>query len=226
MVVTQAASASELIQAVERADSPTRLVMAVQALVVSGYEESIPTLITVLGYNNPEAAVVAVEGLVRFGSTAVPALLQQLDEYNYGARAYSFRALAAIGDPQALEVLLSAAETDFAPSVRRAAAQGLGNLRWVQLSEAQRYPAQQQALKTLLSLSHDPEWAIRYAAVVGLQALAITSADVPCMTSPTSTKLMASIMERLIEMDQTDPDLVVRSRVSMAQQALQHLAAS
>lgn len=113
MVVTNAISATELIQAIERADSPARLVAAVQALVESGWEEGIPTLIRVLGFNNPAAAAVAVEGLVRFGATAVPTLLQQLDEYNYGARAYSFRALAAIGDPQALDVLLNAAATDL-----------------------------------------------------------------------------------------------------------------
>jgi len=39
-------------------------------------------------------------------------------QYNYGARAYSIRALAAIADPCALDVLVTAAATDFAPSVR------------------------------------------------------------------------------------------------------------
>lgn len=99
-------------------------------------------------------------------------------------------------------------------------------MRWTQLPEEQRQPAQHQALQTLLSLSHDGEWAIRYATVVGLQALAITSADTPGATSTPSTTLTAPIRDRLIEMDQTDPDLAVRSRVWMAQQKLQHLAAS
>src|SRR5579883_2450167 len=221
MVVTNAASASELIQAIEQADSPVRLVAAVQALVDANLEEGIPTLITVLGYNNPEAAGVAVTGLVRFGAKAVPTLLQQLDEYNYGARAYSFRALAAIGDPRSLDVLLHAAENDFAPSVRRAAAQGLGNLRWNHLTAEAQYPAQQRALQILLSLSNDPDWAIRYAAIVGLQMLATTSADTTVLTA---NKLLTAITERLAELDRTDPDLVVRARVWMAQQALQRLA--
>jgi phycocyanobilin lyase beta subunit len=101
--VTNSADAVELIQSVEQADSPARLVAAVRSLAAAKLEAGIPTLITILGYNNPEAAVVALEGLVQLGDVAVLPLLEQLDDYNYGARAYSFRALAAIADPQALE---------------------------------------------------------------------------------------------------------------------------
>lgn len=217
MIVTKAASASDLIQAIEQADSPTRLVAAVQALADSSFEEGIPTLITVLGYNNPEAAGIAVKGLVQFGEAAVPTLLSQLDDYNYGARAYSFRALAAIADPRALDVLLSTAETDFAPSVRRAAAKGLGNLCWDRLPVEQRQSAQKRALQTLLLISRDPDWAIRYAAIVGLQALAVTGGD-GLHLAP--SELLTSILQRFAEMDQTDPDLAVRARACLAQQQL------
>lgn len=216
MIVTKAVDESELIRAVEQADSPGRLVAAVKALVNSGLEAGIPTLIAVLGYNNPEAASLAVEGLVRLGNVAVPALLSQLDDYNYGARAYSFRALAAIADPRALDVLLSTAETDFAPSVRRAAAKGLGQLNWLQLADAQRQPAQEQALQTLLKISEDPEWAIRYAAVVGLQGLAASLKQ----HSESSDHLVLQILQRFEQMGQTDPDLAVRARVMLAQQQL------
>lgn len=220
MIVTKAVDASDLIRAVEQADSPSRLVMAVRALVDSGLEAGIPTLIAVLGYNNPEAASAAVEGLIRLGDVAVPPLLEQLDEYNYGARAYSFRALAAIADPRALDVLLSTAETDFAPSVRRAAAKGLGNLRWEKLPEGDRPIAQGKALQTLLTISHDPDWAIRYAAIVGLQALAIASKDSQLPPS----QLTSAILERLTAMAD-DPDLAVQARVWFAQQQLEHLTA-
>jgi phycocyanobilin lyase subunit beta len=220
MIVTKAVDASELIRAVEQADSPSRLVVAVKALVDSGLEAGIPTLIAVLGYNNPEAASVAVEGLIQLGDVAVPPLLEQLDEYNYGARAYSFRALAAIADSRALDVLLSTAETDFAPSVRRAAAKGLGNLRWEKLPEGDRAIAQGKALQTLLTISHDPDWAIRYAAIVGLQALAIASRD---FQSPQS-QLTSAILERLTAMAD-DPDLAVQARVWMAQHQLERLTA-
>jgi phycocyanobilin lyase beta subunit len=211
--VTKSAGALELIQSVEQADSPSRLVAAVRALAEARIEAGIPTLITVLGYNNPEAAVAAVEGLVHLGDVSVAPLLEQLDDYNYGARAYSFRALAAIADPRALDVLLSAAESDFAPSVRRAAAKGLGNLRWFQLPAEQRQLAQERALKTLLLLSNDPEWAIRYAAVVGLQGLAAGS-------EAANPDLVEQILARFAQIAQTDTDLAVRGRVWMAQEQL------
>jgi len=211
--MTNSAGALELIQSVEQADSPARLVAAVRTLAEARLEAGIPTLIAVLGYNNPEAAVAAVEGLVQLGEVAVPLLIERLDDYNYGARAYSFRALAAIADPRALDVLLSAAETDFAPSVRRAAAKGLGNLRWCQLPSEERQPSQERALKTLQLLSQDPEWAIRYAAVVGLQALAASE-------PVTQTDLVSPILARFNQIAQTDADLVVRARVGMAQQQL------
>lgn len=211
--MTKSASALELIQSVEQADSPCRLVAAVRALAEARLEAAIPTFIAVLGYNNPEAAVAAVEGLVQLGDVSVPPLLEQLDDYNYGARAYSFRALAAIANPLALDVLLSAAETDFAPSVRRAAAKGLGGLRWCKLPDEQRQLAQERTLQTLLLLSNDPEWGIRYAAIVGLQALA-ASEPVP------QSDLVSQILARFAQLTQTDTDLAVRARVGMAQEQL------
>ncbi len=211
--MTHSASALELIQSVEQADSPSRLVAAVQALAKARLEAGIPTLITVLGYNNPEAASAALDGLIQLGEAAVPLILEKLDDYNYGARAYSFRALAAIADPRALDVLVSAAETDFAPSVRRAAAKGLGNLRWLLLPIEQRQIAQQNAMQTLLLLVSDPEWAIRYAAVVGLQALAASCA----IDSP---ELIEQILTEFAQIAQTDSDLAIRARAAMAQEQL------
>jgi|SRR4028119_2487424 phycocyanobilin lyase beta subunit len=199
----------ELIQAVEQANSDERLVESVRALVACHSEDAIPTLIAVLGYNNPGAALVAVEGLIDMGEPAVMPLLEQLDDYNYGARAYSIRALAAIADPRALDVLVTAAATDFAPSVRRAAAKGLGNLHWHKLTPEQITDAQAKALQTLLQVAEDSEWAIRYAAVVGLQGLA---------TSATGTT--ESIQNWFEQMLSSEADSGVRSRVLMAQQCL------
>lgn len=214
MVVTTP-NAVELVQAIEQADSPARLVSAVKALADARLPAGIPALITALGYNNPEAAMAAVTGLVQLGDLAVPLLLEKLDDYNYGARAYSFRALAAIADPRALEVLCETAETDFAPSVRRAAIKGLGGLRWSQLPPEQQQMAQTQALNSLLRVSEDSDWAIRYAAVVGLQALAAS-----LTVTPGTTELYALIRKRFSLMDQGDPDLAVRARVWLAQQQL------
>jgi phycocyanobilin lyase beta subunit len=153
-----------LIRAVEQADTPPQLLAAVKTLAKAQTEAGIPTLIAVLGYNNPTAANIAVEGLIQMGGAAVQPLIDLLDEYNYGARAYSIRALAAIADPRALAVLLAAAADDFAPSVRRAAAKGLGGLHWQQLDEAEQSEAQASAVQTLSAIAQDPDWSIRYAA--------------------------------------------------------------
>lgn len=199
------AQTQELIRAVEQADSPALLVAAVQNLAAAVDDTGIPTLIAVLGYNNPVAAVTAVEGLIQLGGAAVQPLME-LDEYDYGARAYAVRALVAIADPRALDLLITAAVTDFAPSVRRAAARGLGTLRWSLLSA--RSSAQAKALQALLSISQDPDWSIRYAVVVGLQALAATP------------DLKEQIQIQLKQMAQIDTDTTVRARVVLAQQLL------
>ncbi len=200
-------SPQELIRAIEQADSPGRLVASVRALAAARLEVGIPTLIAALGYNNPGAAVAAVEGLIQLGEIAVQPLLEKLDAYDYGARAYAIRALAGIADPRALDILVEAAVTDFAPSVRRAAAKGLGNLRWHQLNADQIQSAIARALETLLLISQDQDWAIRYAAVVGLQALS------------TQLEVRPSIQKRLAEMA-LDNDPAVRARVQLAHQSL------
>lgn len=202
--MNDSAQIQELIRAVTQADSPARLVAAVQNLVAAKAPAGISTLIAVLGYNNPTAATIAVKGLIQLGSSAVQPLMEQLDEYNYGARAYAIRALAAIADPRALDILITAATTDFAPSVRRAAAKGLGTMHWSHLAPEQRQLAQAQAQQTLLSVSQDPEWSIRYAAVVGLQALS----TIPDLTQ--------QIQNHFQQMLQNDADLAVRTRVQLA----------
>lgn len=213
MTVTNSAPVEALIQAVEQADSPARLVAAVQALVETRSEASIPTLIAVLGYNNPAAAIAAVEGLIELGAIAVPYLLDQIDDYNYGARAYSFRTLAAIGDPRALEVLLTAAATDFAPSVRRAALKGLGTLSWQHLP-AERIPvAQARTVETLLQAVQDADWSIRYAAIVGLQFLALSLPDQQLQRQ--------QIIAQLVVLSTQDPDPAIQARAQLAHRQLQ-----
>lgn len=196
----------QLICAVSEADSPEKMVAAVQKLAAAKDVAAIPTLIAVFGYNNPSAAVAAIAGLTEIGELAVPQLLEQIDDYNYGARAYSIRTLAAIGEPRALDVLIAAAATDFAPSVRRAAAKGLGYLQWHKLDAVERSVAQTRAMDALLSISQDWDWSIRYAAIVGLQALAKTI-DFP-----------EPIWAKFTEMLATDEEKAVRSRVQLAQQ--------
>ena len=68
-----------LIRAVDEADSSTHLLEAVQALAIAQTEAAIPALIAALGYNNPGAAVAAVDGLIGLGEASVLPLLEQLD---------------------------------------------------------------------------------------------------------------------------------------------------
>jgi phycocyanobilin lyase beta subunit len=197
-----------LIADIDQADSPERLIAAVQALAAARLEEGIPTLIRALGFNNPGAAVMAVKGLVQMGEAAVMPLLTLLDDYNYGARAYAIRALAAIADPRALDVLLSAAETDFAPSVRRAATKGVGQLHWLELPESEQAIAQSRTYDTLIRILDDADWSIRYAAIAGLDALGQSA---------------SSLRPQIVEMLQTleDPDIAVQARVQWAIATLQ-----
>ncbi len=203
-----------LIEGVKKADSADELLEAVESLSDSCHKEAIPTLIEALGYNNPGAAVAAVEGLINLGDVSVPYLLQQIDGYNYGARAWATRALAGIGHPSALEHLQEAALTDFSMSVRRSAARGLGYIGWSKLSVSEVPNAQKQAVETLIKVLDDPEWVVRYAAVVGLQNLAVS-------LDKTNTILLNSISERLQYMRENESELGVCARVGLALQMIE-----
>jgi phycocyanobilin lyase beta subunit len=201
---------SQLIEAVNQAYSPSTLIKAVRDLSAAKDETAIPTLIEVFGFNNPGAAVVAVQGLVALGDLAVPPLLSQIDGYDYGARAWSHRALSQIGDPRALDTLSEAATEDFALSVRRAAAKGLGSLKWDKLPPQDIPKAQQKVLATLQQAStQDPEWVVRYAAIVGLQALARAMGDA-------LSESYQRVLAHLQKVSEQDAELVVRSRSQLA----------
>jgi phycocyanobilin lyase subunit beta len=203
-----------LLGAIAEADSSTRMVEAVEKLSEARLAAAVPNLITVLGYNNPGAAVAAVEGLISIGKPAVIPLLELLDGYNYGARAWGLRALAGIGDPQALDLLLDAAANDFALSVRRAAARGLGTIHWDEVDIEALAPAQARAIEVLLTVSQDHEWIVRYAAITGLQELAIAST----ISNPDLTRQILVHFDRLVD---SDDSLAVIARIWLAQKEIQ-----
>lgn len=205
---------SQLIQAVEEADSSKLLLEAVQNLASARLEGAIPTLIEALSYNNPGAAVASVEGLILLGNSAVPHLINLLDMHNYTSRAWAIRALAGIGDPRGLVTLLGVATADFALSVRRAAVKGLGTMKWHWFPDELREVAQEEALEALLFVAQqDEEWVVRYAAVVGLQSLATTIGN-------TQPQWQAAIQTQFNLMSCNDEVLAVRGRVWLAQQQL------
>jgi phycocyanobilin lyase beta subunit len=208
---TASPALAQLIRAVDEADSSAKLVGAVRSLAAARDPAAIPTLMSALGYNNPGAAVAAVEGLVALGDVAVEPILAQVDGYNYTARSWALRALAQIADPRALELLLAAAETDFAPSVRRAAAQGLGALQWERMELSQVPIARDRVLAVLTVNATDLEWVVRYAAIAGLDGL--------LRSQPLLRERILGVLQ---ERSQQDADLVVRLR---AQWAIERLAA-
>ena len=203
--------------AVEAADSAQGLTDAVEALAELTDPRSTATLIQVLGFNNPGAAVAAVDGLVAIGVSAVGPLLDKLDGYNYGARAWAIRALAGIGDPRGQPLLLEAAASDFAMSVRRAAARGLGSLRWTDVPVGQRYGYWHRSLVQLLSVVEDEEWVVRYAAVVGLALLGAVESDEIADIPPTDRLTICQTLENRM---QQDTSAVVQARAQWALQTL------
>lgn len=205
----------QLIDAVNQADSADSLLNAVENLADARSLEAIPTLVEVLGYNNPGAAVAAVEGLIALGEPVVPYLIENVDEYNYGARAWATRVFASVGDPSTLDLLLKAAVEDFSQSVRRAAARGLGIIRWSKLPSEQILPTQQKVFQTLLIVAQDGEWIVRYAAVVGLQALAQS------LIKQGELDLIAQIEAKFGEFIANEPEAVVRARAQLARQEIQ-----
>lgn len=223
-----APSCVELIQAIDKADSADAMLDAVEALADTRSLDAIPTLIGVLGYNNPGAAVAAVDGLIHIGEPAVVPLLELMDGYNYTARSWAVRALAGIGDPRGLQILRDAAMTDFSFSVRRAAAKGLGFVRWEQMGQEAIAHAQGQALETLLAKIGDEEWIVRYAAVVGLQELAnaLIQHLQTSEPSPAVLEYGQQIEDAFNTSLQTEEQLVVRARIRLAQQEIQHLKTS
>jgi phycocyanobilin lyase beta subunit len=175
----------ELVAAVDQAESAPQLLRTTRALAdaLESHRreataepptgDALACLVRILGYNNPGAAVAAVDGLIAGGPSAVSALLEGLDDRNYGARAWAVRALAGIGDVRGLDLLEQALADDIGPSVRRAAASGMGTLRLDPLSAPQRAAVQERALQALQGARHDGEWVVRYAVAAALEKLAL-----------------------------------------------------
>lgn len=199
----------QLIDAVNKADSADLLLSTVEDLAEAKDIAAIPTLVEVLGFNNPGAAVAAVDGLIQIGEPVVSYLLTNLDDYNYGARAWATRVFAGIGDPVALDLLLEAAISDFSQSVRRSAAKGLGSILWSKLPEPARAIAQAKVLDTLILATEDGEWVVRYAAIVGLESLSKTLLN-------SQPELIAKVNQRFEELLKQETETGICARIEYA----------
>ena len=165
------------IRHLDDARTTPELVRATKAVCALQDPAAAPTLIKVLGYNNPAVAAVATQGLVALGRAIVPTLLTSLDAQNYGARAWVVRVIASLRDPRGLELLDRALQADIAPSVRRSATRGLAELDLVGSTA----PADlSRCCHALFRAANDDEWVVRYAATYGLeQRLTITPPPEP-----------------------------------------------
>jgi phycocyanobilin lyase beta subunit len=72
-----------------------------------------------------------------------------------------------------LDLLEQALADDIGPSVRRAAAIGMGTLRLEPLEPARRRAVEARALQALQTARHDGEWVVRYAVAAALEKLAL-----------------------------------------------------
>ena len=212
-----AAQVADLVEAVRRADSALGLLQATQALAATAHPDGAACLVEILGFNNPGAAVAAVDGLVAIGTPAVETILTNIDGYNYGARAWAVRALAGIGDVRGLEVLEDALGKDIGPSVRRAAARGLGQLQLESLSEAERSSSLNRCLAVLLDGCRDGEWVVRYAVIVGLEHLARSWFSV--LQAPDQASLRQALQRLKDNPEEEAP--VVQLRAALALQRLE-----
>ena len=160
-------SLEKTIANLQKAKTTPELIRETKKLCTFNTIGAIPTLIEVLGYNNPAVASVATAGLIQLGSKAVPLLLVSLDEKNYGSRAWVVKALASIRDPRSLDLLEHALVSDIAPSVRRSAARGLAELNLVYPEEREKI---KRCLSALLTAIKDDEWVVRYSAIFGIES--------------------------------------------------------
>ena len=203
-----------LMEALQSADSSLGLLEATQSLAAATHPAAAACLVEVLGFNNPGAAVAAVDGLIAIGVPAVDRILTSLDGHNYGARAWAVRALAGIGDVRGLEVLEEALGKDISPSVRRAAARGLGQIQLADLPEAERLVVAERCLEALLDGCGDGEWVVRYAVVVGLEALA------PAFTAQPAGQVRLQTALQALGDDSAEEATVVMLRARLALQRL------
>ncbi|MFM7313250.1 MAG: HEAT repeat domain-containing protein, partial [Cyanobium sp.] len=124
------------------------------------------------------------------------------------------RALAGIGDVRGLDLLEEALATDVGPSVRRAAACGLGNLRLHSQVGTERHRIRARALQALVAGCGDGEWVVRYAVAVGLEALVLGMEPL--------TREHGQVLEALETLARAEREeaAVVRLRASMALERL------
>jgi phycocyanobilin lyase beta subunit len=206
-----ASALQKAILALDRATTTSELVEATQTICGLKDLEAAPTLIKVLGFNNPAVGAVATQGLIALGRDVVPILVVNLDVGNYGARAWVVRAIATLRDPRGLDLLEHALNADIAPSVRRSATRGLAEMELEGSNVSKDFS---RCCEALFKAAADDEWIVRYAAAFGLEQR--------FGHNSTNTGLKTQAIAHLEELSSNSEAVkVVRQRAKLALQRLQ-----
>ena len=206
-----ASALQKAILALDRATTTSELVEATQTICGLKDLEAAPTLIKVLGFNNPAVGAVATQGLIALGRDVVPILVVNLDVGNYGARAWVVRAIATLRDPRGLDLLEHALNADIAPSVRRSATRGLAEMELEGSNVSKDFS---RCCEALFKAAADNEWIVRYAAAFGLEQR--------FGHNSTNTGLKTQAIAHLEELSSNSEAVkVVKQRAKLALQRLQ-----
>jgi len=206
-----ASALQKAILALDRATTTSELVEATQTICGLKDLEAAPTLIKVLGFNNPAVGAVATQGLIALGRDVVPILVVNLDVGNYGARAWVVRAIATLRDPRGLDLLEHALNADIAPSVRRSATRGLAEMELEGSNISKDFS---RCCEALFKAAADDEWIVRYAAAFGLEQR--------FGHNSTNTGLKTQAIAHLEELSSNSEAVkVVKQRAKLALQRLQ-----
>jgi len=141
---------------VEMRDGQTRYFIA--QLIASIKDDCLPLLFEAMRGDNPARGIGAAWSLGLIGSTAVPGLLQMLNEQNNQTRTYAIVALAKIGDAQSVDGLLKTL-TDVDQGIRISSAMSLEQI------------ASPTAIPGLVKALYDEDFDVHRAAASALKAI-------------------------------------------------------
>lgn len=141
---------------VDMRDGQTRYFIA--QLIASINDDCLPLLFKAMRGDNPGRGIGAAWALGLIGSTAVPGLLQMLNEQNNQTRTYAIVALAKIGDAQSVDGLLKTL-TDVDQEIRISSAMSLEQI------------ASPTAIPGLVKALYDEDFDVHRAAVSALKAI-------------------------------------------------------
>jgi phycocyanobilin lyase beta subunit len=183
----------------------------VEPMLERGSDSELPIDFLIDSLADPDTAVAtqAMEALVGIGDRVVPALIATLDNYVNCARLYAVKALARIGSPESLDILIRCAQPDeLMLGVRRAAIVGLTRIDWQQHEPDTIANQQTRILELLKELCTDANWSVRYAVVVALAHLSQNQEQLQL--------IMGELLEPLYDQE-TEPVVKTRAIVVLQQ---------